>query len=144
MDPNFIRARVILALEYARTGKYEEAITAEKKAFELTGGPIREDGTRRIDDILAIIYAQAGRKTEALKIIAEMDEQEKQGRYSYPVDRAAVYAELGEKEQAFKWLEKAYAARSPAMVDLRSSLLFDKISDDPRFADLVRRVGPPQ
>ena len=144
MDPNFIRARLNLALEYARMGKYDEALTEEKKAFEMTGGPIREDGTRRINDILAVIYAQAGRKAEALKIIADMDEQEKQGRYTYPFIRAGVYAGLGDKEQAFKWLEKAYAARSPGMVDMRGALLFDKIRDDPRFADLMRRVGLPQ
>jgi eukaryotic-like serine/threonine-protein kinase len=144
MDPNFIRARTALALEYARTGRYEEAITEEKRAFELTGGPIREDGTRRINDLLAIIYAQTGRKTEALKILAEMDKEEKQGPYVYPFVRAAVYAELGDKEKAFEWLEKAYAARSPAMVDLKTALVFDKIRDDPRFADLVRRVGFPQ
>jgi hypothetical protein len=54
-----------------------------------------------------------------------------------------VYAELGDKEQAFNWLEKTYAMHSPAMVDLKSAQLFDKIRDDPRFADLLRRVGLP-
>jgi serine/threonine-protein kinase len=144
MDPNFIRARSQLAVNYAQIGRYEEAITEEKKAFELTGGPVREDGTRRIDDWLVIIYAQAGRKTEALKMVAEVDELEKQGRYLYHFTRAGVYAELGDKEQAFKWLEKAYGARSPAMVDLKGAPSLDKIRDDPRFNDLVRRVGLPQ
>jgi len=122
---------------------HEEAITEEKKAFEMTGGPIREDGTRRINDILALIYAKVGRKTEALTILAEMDEPEKEGRYTYLFVRAGVFAELGDREQAFKWLEKAYAVLSPGMVDMKG-LLFDKIHDDPRFADLVRRVGLPQ
>jgi tetratricopeptide (TPR) repeat protein len=144
MDPSFIRAHTNLALEYARTGKYEEAITEEKRAFEMTGGPTREDGTRRINDILALIYAKAGRKTEALTILAEMDEQEKEGRYTSLFLRAGVFAELGDREQAFKWLEKAYTARSPGMVDMKGAVLFDKIRDDPRFADLMRRVGLPQ
>jgi len=58
--------------------------------------------------------------------------------------RAAVYAELGDKDQAFAWLEKTYSVHSPAMVDLRSAPVFDKIRRDPRFGDLLRRVGLPQ
>jgi len=55
-----------------------------------------------------------------------------------------VYAQLGDKEQSFMWLERAYAERSPGMVDLKEAPWFDKIRGDRRYADLVRRVGPPQ
>ena len=144
MDPNFIRAHIGLAGNYSSMGKYEEAIAEIQKAFELTGGQYREDGTKRINDVLAIIYAAAGRKSDALKIVAEMDEQEKQGRYFYTFTQALVYSELGDKEQAFKRLEKAYSERAPAMVDMKVAPALDKIRDDPRFADLVRRVGLPQ
>jgi serine/threonine protein kinase/Tfp pilus assembly protein PilF len=144
MDPNFIRARAGLAVNYSLMGRYDEAIVESQKAFELTGGQFREDGTKRTNDILAVIYATAGRKADAIKIVAETDEQEKQGLYVYPVIRAYVYSELGDKEQAFKWLEKAYAQRAPGLVDMKTAPAFDKIRDDPRFADLVRRVGLPQ
>jgi len=143
IDPNFMRAHHLLAVNYSWMGKYEEAISEIQKAFELVGGQFREDGTKRIDDTLATIYARAGRKSDALKIVAEMDEQEKQGIYTYANTRAAVYSQLGDREQAFKWLEKAYAERSPAMAELKVAHVFDKIRDDPRFADLVRRVGLP-
>lgn len=83
MDPNFIRAHIGLALNHMQMARYEEAIAEEKKAFSLTGGPVRDDGTKRIDDTLAVIYAAAGRKSDAEKILAEMDEQQKQGQYIY-------------------------------------------------------------
>ena len=102
------------------------------------------DGTKRINDILVLIYAAAGRRDDALKILAEADELEKQGQYFYTFLRAMVYAQLGDKEQSFMWLERAYAERSPGMVDLKEAPWFDKIRDDRRYADLVRRVGPPQ
>ena len=57
----------------------------------------REDGTKRVNDTLAIIYAHAGRRTEALKILKEMDKQEKEGKYTYIFTRSAVYSELGDR-----------------------------------------------
>ncbi len=144
MDPNFQRAHHLLAVNYSYMGRYEEAVAEVQKAYELVGGQFREDGTKRINDTLAIIYARAGRKSDALKIVAEMDEPEQQRRYLYTYTRAAVYAELGDKEQAFKWLERASAERSTAMAELKVVHVFDKIRDDPRFQELERRVGLPQ
>jgi serine/threonine-protein kinase len=144
MDSNFARAHIQLALDYANMGRYEEALAEDKKAFDLTGGEYREDGTRRINDILILIYAAAGRRDDALKILAEADELEKQGQYFDTFFRAMVYAELGDKEQSFTWLERAYGERSPGMADLKVAVPLDKIRDDPRFTDLVRRVGLPQ
>ena len=144
IDPNFMRGHHLLAINYSWMGRFEDAVREVQKAFELVGGQYREDGTKRINDTLALIYAHAGRKSEALKLAAEMDEQEKQGKYIYALSRTGVYSELGDREQAFRCLEKAYSERSPAMAELKSSHIFDKIRDDPRFADLVRRVGLPQ
>jgi serine/threonine protein kinase/TPR repeat protein len=144
MDPNFQRAHHLLAVNYSYVGRHEEAIAEIQKAYELVGGQFREDGTKRINDTLAVIFARAGRKSDALKILVEMDEPEQQRRYLYSYTRAAVYAELGDKEQALKWLEKAYGDRSPGMAELKVAHIFDKIRDNPRFADLIRRVGLPQ
>jgi serine/threonine-protein kinase len=144
IDPNFMRAHHLLAINYSWMGRNDEAIREIQKAFELVGGQYREDRTKRINDTLAVIYAHAGRRSEALKLLADMEEQEKQGKYSYVFTHSAVYSELGDREQAFKWLEKAYAERSPAMVDLKAAHVYDKIRDDTRFTDLVRRVGLPQ
>jgi len=144
IDPNFMRGHHLLAINYSWMGRYEEAVSEDQKAFELVGGQYREDGTMRINDTLAVIYAHAGRKSDALKLVAEMDEQEKQGKYTYAFTRTGIYSELGDREQAFKWLEKTYAERAPGMAELKSAHVFDKIRDDPRFADLMRRVGLPQ
>ena len=57
---------------------------------------------------------------------------------------AQLYARLGKKEQAFEWLEKAYAEHSDGMVRLKEELAFDHLRSDPRFAELVQRVGLPQ
>ncbi len=65
------------------------------------------------------------------------------GKYE-PGQVAALYVFLGDKDQAFAWLEKAYAARSTYMVSFRSDPTFAPLRSDPRFADLWRRVGLPQ
>jgi serine/threonine-protein kinase len=144
MDPSFARAHFHLGHNYREMGRYEEAIAEHKKYFALAGRQYWDDGTRNINAFLAVDYAAAGRKYEAQRMLDEMAEQEKQGEYTYSFPRALVYAELGDKEQAFVWLEKAYRERFPAMFELRVAPGFDKIRDDPRFADLVRRVGLPQ
>ena len=60
-----------------------------------------------------------------------------------PLDFARVYAELGEAEQAFAYLEQAFDDRSPALVLLTVDQAFDRVRDDARFEDAVRRVGLP-
>ena len=57
---------------------------------------------------------------------------------------AMVYAELGEKDQALNWLEKGYKERATKMVFLKIDPFFDNLRSDPRFVELVRRVGLPQ
>jgi hypothetical protein len=56
---------------------------------------------------------------------------------------AGAYARLGERDRAFEWLERAYAERSPGMPHVRELLQFDSLRADPRFADLLRRIGLP-
>jgi serine/threonine protein kinase/tetratricopeptide (TPR) repeat protein len=62
----------------------------------------------------------------------------------YAVDIAELYARLNEKDNAFQWLEKAYAEHSDGLVRLREGLGFDNLRSDPRYADLLRRIGLPQ
>ena len=70
-------------------------------------------------------------------------EELSKSRYVSPYDRATVYAGLGEKDQAIAWLEKAYQERSDGLVFLKVEPKFDGLRSDPRFADLLRRVGFP-
>jgi len=55
-----------------------------------------------------------------------------------------LHADLGDKEQAFRWLNTAYQERDQQMSDLETDFFFDTIRSDPRFAELVRKVGLPQ
>jgi hypothetical protein len=91
---------------------------------------------------LGHVYAVAGRKGEARKILAELEELAKH-RYVSPYDRATVYAGLGEKDQAITWLERAYQERSDGLVFLKVEPKFDGLRSDPRFVDLLRHVGFP-
>jgi hypothetical protein len=64
-------------------------------------------------------------------------------RYVSPYSIALIYAGLGEKDQAFAWLEKAYEDRSSLMVYLKVEPMLDSLRSDTRFAELVRRIGLP-
>jgi predicted negative regulator of RcsB-dependent stress response len=88
------------------------------------------------------MYARTGKRDDALKIVAEMKEREKKQIIS-PQAVANIYAALGDKDQAFEWLEKAYTARSPTLRSLKIGTAWDPLRSDPRFADLLKRVGLP-
>lgn len=79
---------------------------------------------------------------ETLKILAEMKEMSKQ-QYVAPLAFANIYLALGDREQTFEWLEKAYAERQPNLRALKMAPAYDELRSDPRFADLLRRIGLP-
>jgi tetratricopeptide (TPR) repeat protein len=91
---------------------------------------------------LAHAYALAGKRSQAQLLLDEAKELSKQ-RYLSPYDIAIVYAGLGQKDQAFAWLQKAYEQRCDFMVWLKVDPRFGNLRADPRFQDLVRRVGFP-
>jgi len=64
--------------------------------------------------------------------------------YSSSYGIAALYADLGDKDGAFKWLNTAYQERNPGLLSLKIDFLLDPLRSDPRFAELVRKVGLPQ
>lgn len=137
MDPNHYQAYWFLGHTYAANKQFDEAIAAAEKAVELS------ERTPGALGMLGLVYGLAGRKTDATKILNELLELNKT-RY---VTRAAlvnVYIGLGDKEQTFVWLEKAYQERSNYLAYLKVFPILDPLRSDPRFADLVRRVGLPQ
>ncbi len=91
---------------------------------------------------LGYTYAVSGRRTEALRVLAELHEVSRLHRVS-PADVAAVYTGLGDRNQAFKWLEKAYQARTSMLLFLNMEPKFDSLRKDSRFDDLVRRISRP-
>jgi TolB-like protein/DNA-binding winged helix-turn-helix (wHTH) protein/Tfp pilus assembly protein PilF len=132
MDATYAPAHDGLAATYLVKGMYEEAIAEHKKAIALDGS------SRRVAD-LGYAYAVAGKRSEALKVLDELKEQAKQ-RYVSPYEFAIIYMGLGEKDQAFEWLNKTYEENTYKLSFLRVNPQFDSLRADPRFADLLRRM----
>jgi tetratricopeptide (TPR) repeat protein len=115
---------------------YKEAVAEWQKALTLSGNPelaasVGED------------YAKSGYKAVMLNWVEGLKELSKR-EYVSSYGVAQVYARLGEKEQAFAWLERAYQERDTGLVLLRVEPAFDNMRADPRYQNLVGRVGLPQ
>src|SRR5262249_51660823 len=91
---------------------------------------------------LAYVYAVSGQREKAKGLLRELIELSKH-RYVAPYPVAEAYAGLGEKDQAFQWLNKAYEEHSHLLRRLKADPRFHSLRSDPRFADLLRRVGLP-
>jgi len=137
LDPNNLRAHYGLGELYAAEGNYESAIGELRRAVELPRG--RLDVVAR----LAQLYVQTGHRAEAVKLLSEVKGLA-QRRFVSPLDLASLYAVLGRKDEAFAALEQAYEGRSPFLLSIRTNRTLDNIRSDPRFADLVRRIGLPE
>jgi len=136
LDPNLVVAHGVLARAYSEKGMHEEAIRECGEAAHLSGGASLSKVT------LGAVLAKAGQLDEARKILEELKRQPKQDIFS-EFFVAGLHATLGEKDEAFELLEKAYGQHNPWLVRLRFPP-FDNLRDDPRFADLCRRIGLPE
>lgn len=135
MDPNFATARYWLGLAYEQKGRYKEALTELQKARDLLG-------QKELAGLVGHTYAVAGKRGEALKILNELLELSKRkDEFIDPSYIAYVYIGLGEKDQAFEWLNKAVERRSGELFGLKVDPVFDPLRSDPRFQELLRRVG---
>lgn len=134
MDPNFWLSHINLGRSYTQQGRHAEAISELRKASELSAG------NTEARSFLAFAYAAAGRRAEARKLLRELNEQEKRS-YVPPYHFAIIRAGLGEKDQAFAWLERAFARHAVDLFTLKVEPMFDRLRSDSRFADLQRRVG---
>ena len=136
LDPNFGPAYQYLALSYLKRGRNAEAIAAAEKAVDLSN----RSGISLGD--LGYVYASVGKRAEAIEKIKELEakytRKEAIGQYF-----AAVYVGLGDKDKAFEWLEKDFQARNAKLTEIRWQLQFESLRDDPRFKDLLKRMGLP-
>jgi hypothetical protein len=89
---------------------------------------------------LGYAYARAGKSAEARALLSELKEQQ---RYVSWYDFAVIYAGLGEKDQAFAALKKAYELRDIRLTIMKVSPVWDPLRSDPRFQDLLRRISLP-
>jgi TolB-like protein/Flp pilus assembly protein TadD len=115
-------------------GAADEAIPMLEKAVALS------DRTPAIIGVLIHAYAQAGRRPEAIRLVEELKRRQQKG-YVPAAAFVNAYLGLGDKEQAFAWMERAYQEQSMILQYLKVHPFFDSVRDDPRFEDLVRRVG---
>jgi len=134
LDPTFITGQSWICRTYNAKGMYVESLAiAEAKLG--SDVPFRSD--------IGVAYAKTGRRSEAEKVINGWQEAERK-KYIINYFVAIDYAALGDKEKAFVELEKAYQARDWFLPRLKTDPFMDSLRDDPRFADLVKRIGLPQ
>ena len=137
LDPNFPAAYEYLGQAYLEKGMYEEAIATLRKAMSLS----RNEASLKSE--LGNAYAAAGKKEAAIQILHDLLVQSSRT-YVSPYDIAFVYAGLGDKDKLFQWLNKAAEDRSTALAEIKVHPRFDKLRKDPRFQDLLRRLGLPE
>jgi serine/threonine protein kinase/Tfp pilus assembly protein PilF len=134
LDPKFADAHYVLAFAYLRRGREQEATAEFQKAVELSNRAGTYLGN------LGYCYALAGKRAEALAIAKELAEKfshdESSGLFV-----AAVYAGLGDKDQAFAWLNKDFQQHSGQLPTLTWRPLFESLRSDPRYTELVRSMG---
>jgi len=134
LEPRFVLSYPYLAQAYEQKKMYAQAIaTCEQGLVQAERHPL-------IIAALARAYALSGERDKALKTLAELREM---SRHSYvsPYLFAIVYAGLGDNDQTFAWLDKAYQDRSLFLIWLKVEPLFDSLRDDRRFQELTHRVG---
>ena len=134
MDPTFVPAHLVLGQGYEQKSMPEKAIDELQEAVSLSGG------SSLYVSSLAHAYATAGRRAEAERLLRQMNERARHN-YVPSFHIAIIHAGLGQRDQALVWLEKGYQERSAWMVWLKVDPRFDVLRSDPRFQDLLRRVG---
>jgi TolB-like protein/DNA-binding winged helix-turn-helix (wHTH) protein/Tfp pilus assembly protein PilF len=134
MDPNFALAHNQLAQAYLQKHMYDEAVAELKTAVQLSGGAPAFIAS------LARAYVASGKQSEAIKLLGDLKKRSNPT-YSNAAEIAMIYASLGDTDQAMNWLEKGYDERFNPGVLLRPG--FDPLRSDPRFQELVHRVGLP-
>jgi tetratricopeptide (TPR) repeat protein len=132
--PKLRIARSVLGKTLWRKGRYDEALeqyklldSADREELRLMEKALRQDGPRA-----------------ALRAYADsVASQVQAGGWGIPLVVANAYAEAGERDLTFQWLEKAFAQRTPQLLHIVADPSYDDLREDPRYKDLVRRIGIP-
>jgi tetratricopeptide (TPR) repeat protein len=128
-DPSHYPSHVCLGLAYEQKHEFAAAITELKSAV----GFCRD----RCFGLIGQVSALSGDRAGALEALRKLQQRS----YVSPWLVSIVYAELGDRDRAFLWLEKAYEGREHDLAFSNVWPMFDKLRSDPRFQDLMRRIG---
>ncbi len=136
LGPDFSMAHINLAITLFLQGRSAQAITEAREAVRLSNNAHHHAG------FLGYMCAKAGQPEEARKILDELVARSADA-YVAPTHLALVHAGLDERDRMFDWLEKAYQERDALLPNTLINPFLADMRSDPRFADLVRRVGLP-
>jgi len=136
MSPDFFWPHVVLGWDHEQQREDEKAISEFQKGIKLSNGISFAVAP------LAHVYAIAGKKKEAEETLAKLKDIGKHD-YVSPLDMAIIYTGMGDKEIAFEWLERALHERSFWLVYIRWEPRLDPLRSDPRFQEVLRRIGLP-
>jgi TolB-like protein/Flp pilus assembly protein TadD len=134
MEPRFDFAYWIVGLALAQLGRTEEAIASLNQAVILTGGGLTHEAH------LGYAYALSGKREEAEQVLADLEEIARE-KYVSAYYFAIIYLGLGKHDQTFSWLERAFDERAGFLAFIKVEPMFDGVRSDPRFTDLLRRMG---
>jgi len=141
LDPNVAWIRMVLAWDYVIKRNFAQAL-AEFDKMTIQDRAVTPENQNVIQG-LGWVYGMSGRRDDALKVAEKL---KRLSMHAY-VDFyciATIYAGLGERDEAFRWLEKGYEERSASMPFLATDPIWYGLRSDPRYADLLRRIGLPQ
>jgi TolB-like protein/Tfp pilus assembly protein PilF len=134
INPDHFLPHLRMGLIRIQQRKYDEAILELKTAVSLA------DQSTETLAALAMAYAAAGKKKPAQQILAKL-QQLAGKRYVLPYNVAKIHAAGADRDKAFEWLERAYEGGNPDLIELNSEPIFDGLRGEPRFSDLMRRIG---
>jgi Flp pilus assembly protein TadD len=134
LDPNYAAAHRLLSLAYQAKEEFDEAIAENEKWGKLTGNKVETAIT------LAQLYAVSGRREEAKRLIDDV-KQNKLATEQIHRGLALVHAALGEIDLAFECLEKSYERHEESLLTLKVDPKVDPLRSDPRFVELLKKIG---
>jgi tetratricopeptide (TPR) repeat protein len=133
LHPDYQHPHSLLALAYEQKGLLAKAIPEMERAYELDRD---QDGLAQ----LGHMYAVAGRTADAIRLLGQLQELSRR-RYVSAYNIAVLYAGLGQKDEAFHWLQKVEEDRSEWFAAVNVDPRLDPLHSDPRFAGVLRSVG---
>ncbi len=137
LNPNFWSVHWGLGHYFRQKGMYDQAIAAFREAIDLNGGHTlpRKD--------LGYTYAVSGRSREAREVLGRLEALARDS-YVSPYNMATIHVGLGETDEAFAWLDRAFEERARSLVWLNVAKEYDGLRADPRFNAFLRRIGLPE